>query len=150
MPKCSVGSTDYVCNFLPPKNGVMWKILMFEIYAKNVLRDVILGSEEKTSVLAAHLSRNSGAANTVLFIIQTFNEHSRMTKLSQPYLRGHMRWNITKSRSYVKEWGTKILDTCQLWSRIFSQRGNWWCFDWYCDIFLWPAPDLAISTQTYC
>ena len=41
------------------------------------------------------LSHNSGAANTILFTIQTFNEHSRMAKLSQPYLRGHMRWNVT-------------------------------------------------------
>ena len=64
---------------------------MFGISAKNGLRDVILGCEGKTSDLAAHFSRNSGAANTVLFIIQTFKEHSRMTKLSQPYLRGHMR-----------------------------------------------------------
>ena len=45
----------------------MWKILMFEISAKKGLRDVILGSEEKTSDLAAHFSRNSGAANTILF-----------------------------------------------------------------------------------
>ena len=30
-------------------------------------------SEVKTSDLAAHFSRNSGAANTVLFTIQTFN-----------------------------------------------------------------------------
>ena len=72
----------------------MWKIL-FEISAKKGLRDVILGSEEKTSDLAAHFSRNPGAANTVLLTIQTFNEYSRMAKLSQPYLRGHMRWNVT-------------------------------------------------------
>ena len=69
----------------------MWKILIFEISAKNGLCDVILGSEVKTSDLAAHFSLNTGAANTVLFTIQTFNEHSRMAKLSQPYLRGHMR-----------------------------------------------------------
>ena len=50
----------------------------------------ILGSEEKTSALAAHFSSNSGAANTVLFTIQTFNEYSRMAKLSQPYLGGHI------------------------------------------------------------
>ena len=43
-----------------------------------------LGSEENISDLAAHFSRNSGAANTVLFTIQTFNEHSRMRKLHQP------------------------------------------------------------------
>ena len=53
----------------------MWKILMFEISAKKGLRDVILGSEEKPSDLAAHFSSNSGAANTVSFTIQTFNEH---------------------------------------------------------------------------
>ena len=64
---------------------------MFEISTRKGLRDVILGSEEKTSDLAAHFSRNSDAANTVLFTIQTFNEHSRMAKLSQPYLPGHMR-----------------------------------------------------------
>ena len=64
---------------------------MFEISAKKGLCDVIWGSEVKTSDLAAHFSRYSGAANTVLFTIQTFNEHSRMAKFSQPYLRGHMR-----------------------------------------------------------
>ena len=69
---------------------------MFEISAKNGLCDFILGSKENTSDLAAHFSRDSGAANTVLFTIQTFNEHSRMAKLSQPYLRGHMRWNVTR------------------------------------------------------
>ena len=64
---------------------------MVEISVKKGLRDVILGSEGKTSDLAAHFSRNSGAAKTVLFTIQTLNEHSRMAKLSQPYLRGDMR-----------------------------------------------------------
>ena len=64
---------------------------MVEISAEKGLCDVIWGSEEKTSDFTAHFSRNSGAANTVLFTIQTFNEHSRMAKLSQPYLRGHMR-----------------------------------------------------------
>ena len=64
---------------------------MFEISAQNGLRDVILGSEGKTLDLAAHFSCNSGAAKMVLFIIQTFNEHSRMAKLSQLYLRGNMR-----------------------------------------------------------
>ena len=64
---------------------------MLESSAKKGLCDVIWGSEAETSDLAAHFSRNSGAANTVLFTIQTFNEHSRMAKLSQPYLRGHMR-----------------------------------------------------------
>ena len=48
---------------------------MFEISAKNGLCDVILGSEVKTSDLAAHYSRNSGVVNTVLFTIKTFNEH---------------------------------------------------------------------------
>ena len=64
---------------------------MFEISPKKCLCDVIWGSEVKTSDMAAHFSHNSGAANTVLFTIQTFNEHSRMAKLSEPYLRGHMR-----------------------------------------------------------
>ena len=50
---------------------------MFEISTKNGLRDVILGCEGKTSDLVAYFSCNSGAANTVLFTIQTFNEHSR-------------------------------------------------------------------------
>ena len=64
---------------------------MLEISAKKGLCDVICGSEVKTSDLAAHFSRNSGAAKTVLFTIQTFSEHSRMAILSEPYLRGHMR-----------------------------------------------------------
>ena len=64
---------------------------MFEISANKGLCDVIWGSEVKTLDLAAHFPRNSGAANTFLFTIQTFNEHSMMAKLSQPYLRGHVR-----------------------------------------------------------
>ena len=50
---------------------------MFKISAQKSLCDVIWGSEVKTSDLAAHFSRNSGAANTGLFTIQTFNQHSR-------------------------------------------------------------------------
>ena len=53
MPKCSVGSTDHVCKFLLKKICVMWKILMFKIYAKKGLCYVICGSEVKTSDLAA-------------------------------------------------------------------------------------------------
>ena len=49
--------------------------MMFEISVKTGLCYVIWDSEVKTSDLAAHFSRNSGAANTVLFTIQTFNEH---------------------------------------------------------------------------
>ena len=63
----------------------MWKILMFEISANKGLCDVIWNSEVKTSDLAAHFSHNSGVANMFLFAIQTFNEHWRMAKLSQPY-----------------------------------------------------------------
>ena len=81
---------------------------MFEISAKNGLCNAILGSEEKTSDLAAHSSRNSGAANTVLFTIQTLNEHSRMAKLSQPYLEATCDETSQDYNSYVKEWGTKI------------------------------------------
>ena len=51
----------------------MWEILMFEISAKKCLCYVICGSEVKTSDLAAHFSRNPGAANTVFFTIQTLN-----------------------------------------------------------------------------
>ena len=69
----------------------MWTILMFEISVEKGLCDVIWGSVVKTSDLAAHFSRNSGTANTVLLTIQTFNEYSRVAKLRQPYLRGHMR-----------------------------------------------------------
>ena len=53
---------------------------MFEISANKGLCDISWGSKVKTSDLAAHFSRNSGAANTVLFTIQTLNEHSRMAK----------------------------------------------------------------------
>ena len=62
-------------------------------------------SEVKTSDLAAHFPRNFGAANTVVFTIQTFNEHSRMTKLSEPYLRYEVTCNETSqvNKSYVKE-----------------------------------------------
>ena len=82
----------------------MWKILMFEIPTKKGLRDVILDSEEKTSDLAALQTFHFTSLFTQFWrckiqfclpSIQTFNEHSRMAKLSQPYLRGHMRWNVT-------------------------------------------------------
>ena len=97
MPKCSVGSTDHVCKFYPK---ILRNVEDIDVWnsAKKGLCYVICGSEVKTSVLAAHFSRNSGPANTILFTIQTFNEHSRMAKLSQLYLRGHMRWNVTSQQ----------------------------------------------------
>ena len=64
---------------------------MFEISAQDGLRDVILGSGGKTSDLAAHFSRNSGASTTVLFTIQTFNEHSRMAN-----------WQMAKSTVFTR------------------------------------------------
>ena len=79
---------------------------MFEISAKEGICDIIWGSEVKTSDLAAHFSRNSGAANTVLFTIQTFNEHSRMAKLpkSTVFTRPHaMKRHNSTSPTYVKE-----------------------------------------------
>ena len=51
---------------------------MFEISAKKGLCDVIWGSEVKTSDLAAHFSRNSGAVNTVLFTIQNFKRSTNI------------------------------------------------------------------------
>ena len=50
IPKCSVGSTDHVCKFLPKKYCVMWKILMLEISAKKGLCYVICGSNEKLRI----------------------------------------------------------------------------------------------------
>ena len=41
-----------------------------------------------------------------------------------PSLVHRQTWRLTD-----KELGLIILDACQLWSRIFSQRGNWGCFD---------------------
>ena len=43
-----------------------------------------------------------------------------------------------------------FLDNCQLCNIIFSQRGNWGCFDLCFDEFPWLAPNLAISPQTWC
>ena len=59
---------------------------MFELSAKNGFCDVILGSEEKTSDLAAHFSRNSGAANTVLLTIQTLmDDKIESTVFTRPH-----------------------------------------------------------------
>ena len=60
----------------------MWTICL-KFPPENCLYDVIsgiLGSEGNTSDLAAHFPRSSGAVNTVLFTIETFNEHSRMAR----------------------------------------------------------------------
>ena len=77
----------------------MWKTLMLEISAKKLFCYVnsgILGSEGKHFGFGPHFPRSSGAVNMVLYTIETFNEHSRIAKLSQPYLREHMRWNVTR------------------------------------------------------
>ena len=119
----------------------MWKILMFEISAKNGFCDVIWGiwgSKGKTSDLAAHFSRNSGVANTVLFTIQTFNEHSRMAELTRalervwesralerggrfcPSLLSQLLWEL-ESPNLVSE------KTCQwtLWCAILVTLGQY-------------------------
>ena len=85
----------------------MWKILMYEISDKNGLRDFILGSEEKTSDLAAHFSRNSGAVNTVLFTIQTFNDERTFKDgkiKSTVFTRPHAMKRHKSMSPIVKEW----------------------------------------------
>ena len=74
---------------LPLITFVMWKILMFEISAKNGLNvsDVILGSEEKLQIWQCTF--HAILALQIRFCLGTFqtpNEHSRMAKLNQPYL----------------------------------------------------------------
>ena len=64
---------------------------MFEISAQNGLRDVILGREGKTSDLAANFLRNSGAAKNGFVYYSNVQRTFKDGKLSQPYLRGHMR-----------------------------------------------------------
>ena len=80
------------------------------------------------------LSHNSGAANAILFTIQTFNEHSRMAKLSQPYLRGHMPWNVTSLQIQVGLIGTYNFGRLStLKSNILSTRklGVLWPILWH-------------------
>ena len=145
ISKCSVVSTDYVCNFLPKKYWVTWKILVFEISAKKGLRDVILGSEERI-IFGSAIFTQFWRCKYVFVYYSNVQRTFKDGKIkSTVFTRQH---SMKRHKSYVKEWGTKVLDTCQLWSRIFSQRGNWGRFDWYCDKFFLPAPNLAISTQT--
>ena len=70
---------------------------MFEISAKKGFCYVIWGSEVKTSDLAAHFSRNSGAANTVLFryysnVQRTFKDGKiKSTIFTRPHaMKRHM------------------------------------------------------------
>ena len=103
----------------------MWKILMFDISANKGLCDVIWGSEVKTSDLAADsdlaFSHNSGAANVYVFLYysnvqRTFKDGKmKSTVFTRPYaMKRHKSIGPMLRMSYVKEWGTKILDTCQL------------------------------------
>ena len=64
---------------------------MFEISAKKGLCDVIWSSEVKTSDLAAHFSRHSGAANAVLFTIQTFQRTFKDDKIKSTVFTRPMR-----------------------------------------------------------
>ena len=70
---------------------------MFEISAKNGFCDVILGSEEKLRIWQ-HIFH---AILALQIPIQRFNEHSRMAKLSQPYLRGTCDETSQAYTSYV-------------------------------------------------
>ena len=89
---------------------------MFKISAKKGLCDGILGSEVKPSDLAAHFSRNSGAANTILFTIQMFNEYSRMKKLrpnvfSRPHaMKRHKMMSPTLTSARPGVWAKILTD----------------------------------------
>ena len=72
---------------------------MIEISAKKGLCEVIRRSEVKTSGLAAHFSRNSGAANTVLNVQRIMKD-------------GKIKSTVFTSPHAMKR--HKILDTCQL------------------------------------
>ena len=141
MPKCLVGSTDYVCKILGNEEDIDVR----NFHQKMVSVTVILGREENLRIW----QRTSHAilALQIRFfyysnVQRTFkNGRLKSTVLTRPHAMKRHKIKLPK------EWGTKILYTCQLWSRIFSQRGKWGCFDWYFDIFIWSAPNLTISTQ---
>ena len=84
---------------------------MFEFSGKKGLRDVILGSEEKTSDLAAHFSRNSGAANTVLFtyysnVQRTFKDGTiKKTVFTRPHaMKRHKSIGLMLRNGKLKFW----------------------------------------------
>ena len=58
---------------------------MFEISAKKGLCDVNWGSEVKTSDFAAHFSRNSGAANAILFTVSEIYQLVLTLKMCHQY-----------------------------------------------------------------
>ena len=129
----------------------MWKILMFEISDKKMVYATSCYAVKKTTWdLAAHFHAILALQIRIrLLFKRSTNIEGWQNSVNRIYEATCGETSQDYS-SYVNEWGNKILDNCQLWIRIFPQRGNWGCFDWYCDTFLWPAPNLAISTQTSC
>ena len=93
----------------------MWKILIFGISVKKGLRDVILGSEEKTSDLAAHFSRNSGAAKYGFVYYSNVQRTFKDGKIkSTVFTRPHATKRHKSIGPTLRNGGTKILATCQL------------------------------------
>ena len=64
---------------------------MFEISAKKGLCYVICGSEVKTSDLVAHFHTILALQIRFCLLFKRSTNIQGMAKLSQPYLRGHMR-----------------------------------------------------------
>ena len=102
---------------------------MFEISANKGLCDVIWGSEVKTSDLAAHFSHNSGAANTFFVyysnVQRTFKDGKiKPTVFTRPHaMKRHKSIGPMLRNGELKFWTPVNFE-------------------------LWPAPNLAISTQT--
>ena len=99
---------------------------MFEISANKGLCDVIRGSEVKTSDLAAHFSRNFGAATTFLFryysnVQRTFKDGKiKSTVFTRPHaMKRHKSIGLTLRNGELKFWTPVNFEI-----EIFSQRGN--------------------------
>ena len=122
---------------------------MFEISAQNGFRDVILGSEGKTSDLAAHFSCNSGAAKTRFVYYSNVQRTFKDGKIkSTVFTRRHAMKRHKSIGPMLRNGELKFWTPVNFEVEYFLNEKNWGCFDWYCDVFHWPAPNLAIWTQT--
>ena len=124
MPKCSVGSTDYVCNFSPKILSNVEDIDVWNFRQKRFMWRHFGGVKQKLRIWQRTFHAIPALQIQFCLLFNRSTNIQGWQNLVNRIYEATCDETSQVNESYVKEWGLIILDTCQLWSQIFSRRGN--------------------------
>ena len=129
---CSVAWPNLIKNFLDVqiiRNACFWQWRKFQVIHCTCSKVIDERYRQSVRLFVVSLFRYIPLLSTIVSLSEPepdiFTAPAPASAPRKPVRRLRLRLRIP------------VLDTCQLWSRIFSKRRNWGCFEWYCGIFIW-------------